>query len=300
VSKGLKVGFLALVLAAGVGACDSGRKAQEGPTAASGEQGTSSPETPTIESSFEGLAVLPPRIAWSVETSLPPGEVKAVHFFVDGDRWWDDSVPPYTFGPQGAYFPASWLSSVSSKRTHEFMVRVKAKSGDEWQSEAVHIRTPEANLVQPPGGFGRWGTQQYARLSRADLAHPPSAGELGTGWLVFIGSSLFVRGGKRDYAWEGGFAWEISGDRERLHLGTPIFLARASHADAGTGFDGVDDVLCAPDGPPATYRWSQTRGAFIFNYGQGKARFLELRAVKEPCEDRRRLLEGVWEGILAD
>jgi hypothetical protein len=85
-----------------------------------------------------------------------------------------------------------------------------------------------------------------------------------------------------------------------MHLGTPIFLARASNADAGTGFDGVDDVLRAPDGPPATYRWSQTRGAFSSNYGQGKTRFLELRAVKEPCEDRRRLLEGVWEGILAD
>jgi hypothetical protein len=85
-----------------------------------------------------------------------------------------------------------------------------------------------------------------------------------------------------------------------MHLGTPIFLARASNADAGTGFDGLMTSSVPPMVRPRCIGGHRREVPLSSNYGQGKTRFLELRAVKEPCEDRRRLLEGVWEGILAD
>jgi hypothetical protein len=62
------------------------------------------------------------------------------------------------------------------------------------------------------------------------------------------------------------------------------------------GYEKVDKVLCASDGPPATYAWSVSPGrVFTDDYN---TRYLHLRAVDEPCGDRRRLLEGVWDEIL--
>jgi hypothetical protein len=232
---------------------------------------------------------------------LPPAQIKTVYFVVDGDRWWADSSPPYTFGIPGAYLPARWVSLNRDRATgrklrmHEFAVRVVTTTGEKWESETVRARTPPAPHVRPPG-FGRFG-RSYSRLSATEIEHPPPPGSYNVGhdFMAFIRSSLFARRGKHN------FAWEISGDGQRVRLGTPIFLAEESHADAGSDFNGVDETLCAPDGPPATYAWSSTRGRVVFSYNgyDEHAKNLTLRAVKEPCAERRRLLEGVWEGTSA-
>jgi len=222
-----------------------------------------------------------------------------VSFFVDRDHLWADTVAPYTFGPQGAYLATRWLSLLRgvtgrTSRTHEFKVRIIDTNGDKW-SESVRARTPEANVARhAPGGFS--DAYGYGRLSAADLADPPPPGTwpLYRGALNFIGASLFVR------AWrdEQGFAWEISSDSKRVYLGTPIFLGFPAVAGFA-GFYQVESVLCAPDGPPATYAWAETKGRLLGTY-QGKSyyvRYLQLRAVKEPCAKRQRLLEGFGDEI---
>jgi hypothetical protein len=296
--------FLVLFVAALVGACDWGTEADTGAGNVSDEPTTSAPEEPTVQSSLEGLTVLPARIAWSATTSLPPAQVKMVQFRVDGDRWWDDTTPPYAYGPPGAYLVARWVSSLRTRpsfrrrRTHEFAVRVLTTDGDKWESATVRARSPSATHARLPGGLGgQYGPDEYVRLSPAELAHPLPPTKLPSfaHFLVFIGSSLFVRGDKHDAA------WEISGSDEHVRLGTPIFLTEATHADATSNFRGIEDVLCAPGGPPATYSWSEARGRPLAPFwgGGGYARNLQLRAVKDPCKERRRLLEGVWEGIVA-
>jgi hypothetical protein len=309
VTDRLRACVLILCLAAELSACDWGGESTTGSRSVSSEGTTSIAEAPTVESSLEGLTSLPARVRWSATTSLPPAQVKTVYFRVDGDRWWADSWPPYTFGVPGAYFPASWLSTLSNQytdgrsRTHEFAIRVVTTTDDKWESEPVDVRTPEATRVRPPGSSGRYWfgywTGQYVLLSAADIANPPPPGQYPSfrGFLVFRGNSLLLRRGKHDFAWE-----IVSGDRRRMRLGTPIFLAAESHADAGSSFDGFDEVLCAPDGPPATYTWSKSTGRIIYSYrgNDDYAQNLELQAVKDPCKPRKHLLEGVWEGVPID
>jgi hypothetical protein len=305
---GLKACLLVLSLAGAVSACDWGGD-EDSTGALSAQSMTSTSQQPTVESSLEGLAALPARIRWSATTSLPPAQVKTVYFRVDGDRWWADSWPPYTFGVPGAYFPASWLSTLSNQytdgrsRTHEFAIRVVTTTDEKWESEPVHARTPKATRVRPPGSSGRYWfgywTGQYVLLSAADIANPPPPGQYPSfrGFLVFRGNSLLLRRGKHDFAWE-----IVSGDRRLMRLGTPIFLAAESHADAGSSFDGFDEVLCAPDGPRAIYTWAKSTGRTIYSDGgqDDYAQNLELRALNDPCKERRRLLEDVWEGVPTD
>jgi hypothetical protein len=302
----LRAILLAFFLAAVITACDWGNEADSGAGPPSGEATTSTAEEPTIESSLEALAVLPPRIRWSATTSLPPAQVEMMQFFVDGSRWWDDPWPPYTYGPPGAYLPARWISSIPKRpsfrrsRMHDFMVRVKTTDGEKLEGVVVRLRTPKATLARPPGGFGNdiYRTHAYVRLSESDIASPlpPGSYPAGTGYLVFIGSSLFVGDGKHTAA------WELSGDREQLRFGMPIFFRPGAYAAVGSGFYGVTEVVCGPNAPAGRYAWSQTTGRVVSSYGgvNSYARNLELRSIKDPCEPRRRLLEGIWESQLPD
>lgn len=257
----------------------------------------SSEGTPTIESSLEDLPLLPTRIRWSVTTSLPSAQVREVRFRVDHDRWWVDRNPPYTYGPEGAYLATRWISSLGvPSHLHTFTVRVIATNGEEW-NKVVRARTPEANVTRrAPGNFGNYfggylGFYGYGRLSAADLADPPRGDLFSSymGRLVFIGAALFTGGDKGD------FAWEISSDGKHVYLGTPIYLDGFGGPASWHGYRKLTEVLCAPDGPPATYAWSVTQGRRLLL--GSRSRYLHLRALNEPCDKRRRLLEGVWDEI---
>jgi hypothetical protein len=260
-------------------ACDSGKQAgsMQAPT-------TSTQTAPTVESSLDGLTVLPSRIRWSATTSLPSEQVREVRFLVDDYRLWVDRSPPYTYGPDGAYLATRWATS--SRRgpdLHAFTVKVIGENGERL-AETVHARTPKANVARnTPGNFGGYlGFYGWGRLSAADLADPPREALLQsyTGRITFGRASLFSANDDAE------FAWEISSSRRRLRIGTPIYLSRA----------GRIAVLCAPDGPPATYAWSMTRGRLLRS-GVHYTHYLHLRALHEPCVERRRMLDGIWEDI---
>ena len=294
-SRGLRASLLALYVGIGLTACTSGGGEKASGTGTSGQ--SSANENVTIESSLQGLETLPPRIRWSVTTSLPPEEVRGVRFIVNSDRWWGDDEPPYTYGPEGAYLATGWIASLAEQdRAHSFEVRVFATSGASW-SETVRARLPAPELARDsPGAFkGYRGSYGYGRLSAAHLANPPPPGKWPDyhAYLDFIGASLFVSSD------EGKFAWEMSSDRKRVYLSTPIF--KGSHAEPGKvhGYRELDDVLCSPDGPPAVYAWSHMKGRVLSRYrGENYyAQYLRLNAVEDPCAERRRMLEGVWDEI---
>ena len=87
---------------------------------------------------------------------------------------------------------------------------------------------------------------------------------------------------------EHAYIYELAAaDLRRFRIGVPIFMG--SH-DRGGGKQGwfFKGFQCAPDGPPATsaLSWTERFGAF-------NERHLVLKAKHEPCQARRRILEGV-------
>jgi hypothetical protein len=85
---------------------------------------------------------------------------------------------------------------------------------------------------------------------------------------------IYYQQAKRPYTnW--GRAYEYSADREALHLGD---VTRPRDVDLRLG-----GFKC-PSGGPAEYRWRRSNR----NYR------LRLEAIVEPCEARRKILEGEW------
>jgi hypothetical protein len=261
--------------------------------------GTRSTETtPKVQSSLEGLTVLPSRIRWTATTSVPAADVREVRFFVDHERWWVDRSPPYSYGPEGADLPTRFISSLGNRNdTHSFTLKVITKSGER-SSETVEARTPEASLARhAPGNFGDnfgylgyWG---FGRLSAANVANPPRGYHPTsyTGWLDFVHAGLFTgaRAGKRQ------FAWEMASDAKRIYLGTPIFLDAARGPASNYGYRKLKASLCPAGEREATYAWSVRQGRlYAANY---HVHYLELRPLDESCDARRRMLEGVWEEV---
>jgi hypothetical protein len=226
-------------------------------------------------------------------------QVKKVRFRVDRDSLWVDRSPPYTYGPEGALVSTRWISSRTLDQTrtsqwslHEFTVEVIGENGEKL-AETIRARTPKANVARnAPGNFrGRLGLYGWGRLSAADLADPPRGFlyDEYTGYVVFIDAALFTQNDN------GEFAWEISSTDRRVRPGTPIYLDPAGPSAGWYGYRHLNTVLCALDGTPASYTWSLTPGRVYYrNY---RTRWLHLQAVKEPCDKRRRMLEGVWEEI---
>jgi hypothetical protein len=193
-----------------------------------------------------------------------------------------------------------FISSVAERRgSLAFGVRVITTDGRRGRTVS-HARTPEPHLARnAPGNFGRHGGYAYLGywgfgcLSTGDLANPPQGDLLSsyTGWLTFVGAGLFTgSGGGKDQ-----FAWEMASDGERIHLGTPIYLDAAGGPASPSGYRTLRATLCGPDAPPATYASSVRPGRlYAANY---RVHYLELRPLDEPCDARRKMLDGVWDEI---
>jgi hypothetical protein len=293
VTQRLEVALLTLCVIS-LTACNSGGSSQ------STQSGTGSEETiPSVESSLDGLSVLPPRTHWTATTSVPSADVREVRFIVDHDIWWVDRSPPYSYGPDGADLPTRFISSLRKRGDeHSFKVKVITKSGERW-SDTVEARTPEAKLARHgPGNFGRHGrfayVAEFGRVPVADFVNPPrTEGDFFasfTGWLAFVRPGLFAgAGGRRQ------FAWEMATDGKRISLGTPIYLDARGGPASVVGYRTLRTALCGPDTTPATYSWSARQGP---GWGGFDAPYLELRPLNEPCDARRKMLEGVWYGIV--
>lgn len=94
------------------------------------------------------------------------------------------------------------------------------------------------------------------------------------------------------------FAFQTARGDKTLRVGTQIFLGGPAEAGVISGWH-FKGALCDPDDPPALYRWSFSEGRVIARARGEKihATYLSLEPLTEPCEERRRLLAGVWEGL---
>jgi hypothetical protein len=219
----------------------------------------------------------------------PEEEVREVEFLVDGRRLWIDEEPPYSYGADGAYLGTTRFYGEPGTSLH-FTVRARLDDG-RTRKEFVLAEVPrpiKSNKRAPVWGI--WG-----RTSPSYISNPPPPGELGpfTSNLNLHGHEFWV-GRSIDRA----SMYELWADERRFHVGLPIFIGSTTTpgGEQGWTFDGVQ---CPPTGSEATYEWSWTKGRLVGHFQGEKqfARYLVLEADDEPCAARRRILEGVWEGV---
>ena len=63
-----------------------------------------------VTSTLDGKSVLPHRIRWRAQPSLPVSQVSRVEFLIDGKVGWDEENAPYTYGDDSNWLVTSWLS----------------------------------------------------------------------------------------------------------------------------------------------------------------------------------------------
>lgn len=229
------------------------------------------------------MDTLPAHVAWHATVS-PDDDVEAVEFLVEGSRVWVDEEAPYSYGEEGALLWTARFYGEPGPKLH-FTVRARLADG-RTRKEFVLAEVPapmESSKRAPV--YGIWG-----RASPSYLSNPPPPGRWGpfTSNLVMHPDDLWV-GRSIKHA----FMYELWADERRFHVGLPIFLKRLAPTQ-GWNFEGAQ---CPPTGSEATYRWSRTKGRLLGRF-QGEdqyASYLVLEAEIEPCEPRRRILEGVWE-----
>src|SRR6266508_3014268 len=133
-------------------ACDFGGDAERSAKTNPSGSISATPEVVEIESSLEGFDILPRRIRWTVETSLPPEQVKEVRFGIDANRkLWRDSSPPYSFGEEGTQ-----LGTWPGPGRHRFTVRVIATDGSRTVA-TVTARVQKTKTDQRAIEQGLWG-----------------------------------------------------------------------------------------------------------------------------------------------
>lgn len=231
------------------------------------------------------MTLLPRHVPWSASVVLPADQITEVRFAVDHERFWVDSAPPYSYGEEGAVLATARLyapyTDKPGRRGHRFTVQVVAKDGAVWR-ETVRARVRKPRTWKRAPSYGIWG-----RRPMSALANPESVREAGPyiGWLHMLGTELWV--GRRI---ERAYLYELSATRRRLRIGVPIYLGShgVTTTIAGWAFRGYQ---CASGGPAATYTWSWTKERF----GPFNERHLLLKADREPCAARRRILQGLWE-----
>jgi hypothetical protein len=267
-----------------VSGCDRGgsesQSQGETPSAAS-----TTAERVQIESSLEGLPLLPPRIAWKVTTSLPAEEIREVRFFLDGDRLWKDPDAPFAYGEEGAEL-GTWMGP----GRHRFTVRVIAKDGSR-TSETVIARVPKRKTDRLPEDllYGSW-----FRRTKESLERPPAPDEPPhfTASLWFWGRILWV-GRSNEHA----FAYEYWVKGNVLYLGTAFFSGAPGEPRPVYGLSAAGTQCGSGAPPPAQYAFASKEfpgRSYSESVGFG---YIELRVEKDSCAERRRLLSGVWEGF---
>jgi hypothetical protein len=259
--------------------CDFG---DEGSKESSAAQSEAVPERVEIQSSLDGLSILPRRIARNVTTSLPASEVREVRFRLDGLRLWTDSSPPFAYGEEGAEL-GTWMGP----GRHRFTVAVIATDGSRAKETVIaHVRKTETN----DDLWNVWG-----RLSKAELETPTPPGDSPEPTaLVYFSDRIMSVGRSPDQA----FAYEYWLKGHTLHLGTAFFSGAPGESARFAGW-GAGGIQCPAGTWSARYTWSRRQGRVTGRF-EGEdiyADNLILTAEKDPCAKRRRMLEGVWEGL---
>jgi len=187
-----------------------------------------------VTSTLDGKSVLPHRIRWRAQPSLPSSQVSKVEFLIDGKVSWNEQNPPYTYGDDSNWLVTSWLSP----GRHRFTVRARAKDG------RTALRTTTARVLSaplPPAQLiGTWKHSFGAGIwvLTVDEAGWKIRDPFGTGNFIdiayFPGGRLQARGGiftKPNSAFEGNgwcqgrnapvnYRWAVSADTLTLtHYG---------------------------------------------------------------------------------
>jgi hypothetical protein len=153
--------------------------------------------------------------------------------------------------------------------------------GKRWREKVV-ARVPKPKTWKHAPTYGIWG-----RRPMSVLAHPESVRKVGpyTANLHMQETTLWVA-----RTIDQTYVYELRATRTRLIVGPPIFYG--SH-DKGENLFGwtTKGFQCPPDGPPAAYSWSFTEERF----GPFNQSHLILKAEREPCRARQRILQGLWE-----
>ena len=276
-----------VILALGVGlvvvACDGGDQGSSTRSSSETSAITRAVADVDIVSSLGGMGVLPRHVRWTATTSLPPERIKNVLFKVDARRIWIDDAPPFSYGEDEAYLvPASFGIRTQTRRA----VMVTSSSFGCAEPTAQFGRKPFVRVCQNPRSVAvhlRWdlgpgGAQCTPRPEVSERSY--------TAYMVINSFGLWVG---RTYAQA--FVYELSADARRFHIGVPIFYgSQEGFVMSGLHTQGYQ---CASNGPSATYGWSWTKDRF----GPFNEEHLILEAEQEPCTERQRILEGVWELI---
>jgi len=126
----------------------------------------------TVASTLAGRRVLPHRIQWLGQPSLPPARIREVDFLIDGRRAWVEHHAPYTYGYDGNYLVTTWMKP----GLHTFAVVAVATDG---RRATVSSQAQTSAPKAPPAALaGSW----RRRISAADTG---SSGRSGM-WTLMI------------------------------------------------------------------------------------------------------------------
>ncbi len=253
---------LAVAAAASAGCGSSDKQSSAKPTHA--------PDGRATSSIAEGAQLARP-VVWKADaTGVPPSDIVAVRFLIDGKVKHVEQESPYVFEGDGNRLLPGTLGAGS----HSFGVDVKLASGSRLTAAATATVTRAAQGV-PKEVVGRWHRRVSAaevrrteRFRRAENGDPLPTGT----WTVRIGADAVARYidpfARSDSLTVGQVRFERGG---RLVVGSEI-----------PNFPGGQGYFC-PDTGPGRYRWSVSGGALV------------VRAVKDhECADRNSFWTGTF------
>jgi hypothetical protein len=219
----------------------------------------------SITSSLDGKRVLPLRIHWTADPSLPPSSVVRVDFLIDGRLGWSELRAPYFYGDDGNWLVTTFLKPGE----HRFTVRVTTATG-KTASDTATARVGSAPA--PPASLA--GTWQHT-VTAADVAHATSSQPPPTGrWKLKIGRLGWQMTDPQD----GGGAFDVAYlPHRRIQMRPTIEMPPYPNPSNG-GF-------CADTDPLAT--WTAKTSP--------NANTMTLRPSRpDRCGDRIAILAGVW------
>jgi hypothetical protein len=230
-----------------------------------------------VTSSLDDKKVLPLRTRWLAHANVSPGKIKEVDFLIDGKLRWVERYGPYNYGSDDlhghlGFLITTWLTP----GMHRFTARVVPNAGRP-ASHTVATRvlpapTPPAELT---GTWTRTVTAEEAKKATSGEGPPAGAWK-----LVFdrVGAWVLDPLGS-------GVVEEYEATPATIRAYAPIQMAPFSDGQGGVarfGHHGIGGTVCNYDGPFGSWTWSASDDQ------------LTLKAVKEPCGDRRAIWEGTW------
>jgi hypothetical protein len=239
-----------------------------------------------VASTLDGRTVLPHRIHWLGQPTLPPAEMQEVDFLIDGKVDWIEHHAPYVYseddGKNVGYLVTSWLTP----GLHRFTVRAVAidgrKATDTVQARVLPAPAPPAVLA------GTW-------RRTIDTSGAPKPGSAGNPTNTFTPSGTYTMTFEKRWIrdkFPGKFVYPQSNNTgagfvflddytagpTRLHVVGEVIFHLMSDKLAEGGW------WCYSSGPPADYDWSVS----------GDTLTLASIGGKDACRIRGFIWAGQW------